>query len=116
MDGQKQSVYPRKNWSSFIVFNCGHPSNKHLTIDIVNSKPGSYLHQFKWLKDSEIGTLDEKWNWLEGWTSKNNKENPYAIHFTRGGPWFQEWQDVEFADNWLEERDLYLKNKFLIKN
>ena len=112
MDGQKQTIYPRKNWSSFILFNCAHPSNKRLSVDLVNAETGSFLHQFKWLKDSEIGSLDERWNWLEGWTSKHNNKKPFAVHYTRGGPWFEEWQDVEFANEWIEERDDYLKNKF----
>ena len=113
MDGQKQTIYPRKNWSSFILFNCAHPSNKKLTVDMVNSGTGSFLHQFKWLKDSEIGSLDERWNWLEGWTSNHNNKKPFAVHYTRGGPWFDEWQDVEFAKEWISERDEYLKNKFI---
>ena len=112
MDGQKQTIYPRKNWSSLILYNCSHPSNKKLTVDLVNKESGSYLHQFKWLQDSEIGSLDERWNWLEGWTSQHNNSFPFAVHFTRGGPWFEEWQDVEFADKWIELRDSYLKNKF----
>ena len=112
MDGQKQTIYPRKNWSSFIVFNCSHPSNKKLTVEIVNKETGSFLHQFKWLKDEEIGSLDERWNWLEGWTSKHNSTEPYAIHYTRGGPWFTEWQDVEYADLWNKEKDDYLSKKF----
>ena len=112
MDGQQQTIYPRKNWSSFIVFNCNHPSNKKLNIEVVNREPGSYLHQFKWLKDDEIGSLDERWNWLEGWTSNHNKLKPYAVHYTRGGPWFDEWQDVEYAEDWKNERDIYLNNKF----
>ena len=112
MDGKQQTIYPRKNWSSFIVFNCSHPSNKKLNIDVVNSQTGAYLHQFKWLKDQEIGSLDERWNWLEGWTSKHNNKKPFAVHYTRGGPWFDEWQDVEFASEWLKERDLYIENKF----
>ena len=112
MDGQKQTIYPRKNWSSLILFNCSHSSNKRLSVDLVNSETGSFLHQFKWLKDSEIGSLDERWNWLEGWTSKHNDKKPFAVHYTRGGPWFEEWQDVEFANEWIEERDDYLKNKF----
>ena len=114
MDGQQQTIYPRKNWSSFVVFNCSHPSNKKLTLDLVNSETGSFLHQFKWLKDDEIGSLDERWNWLEGWTSGHNQEKPYAVHYTRGGPWFNEWQDVEFAKEWIDERDYYLNNKFKI--
>ena len=112
MDGQQQTIYPRKNWSSFIVFNCAHPSNKKLDIELVNNETGSFLHQFKWLQDSEIGSLDERWNWLEGWTSKHNNQKPYAVHYTRGGPWFSEWQDVEFANEWLKERNLYLEKKF----
>ena len=114
MDGQQQTIYPRKNWSSFIIFNCSHPSNKKLSIDLVNKETGSYLHQFKWLKDIEIGDLDERWNWLEGWTSKHNSESPFAVHFTRGGPWFDEWKDVEYADLWNKEKNNYLKSKFKI--
>ena len=113
MDGQKQTIYPRKNWSSFILFNCAHPSNKKLSVDLVNSETGSFLHQFKWLKDNEIGSLDERWNWLEGWSSTHNDKKPYAVHYTRGGPWFDEWQDVEFANEWTSERDEYLKSKFI---
>ena len=112
MDGQKQTIYPRKNWSSFIVFNCSHPSTKKLTVETVNNETGAYLHQFKWCKDEEIGSLDERWNWLEGWTSNHNTSSPYAVHFTRGGPWFSEWQDVEYADEWNKERDEYLSNKY----
>ena len=60
MDGQKQTIYPRKNWSSVMLFNCGHPSNARLTQDMVNEKElnGAYFHRFSWLKDSEIGELD----------------------------------------------------------
>ena len=47
-------------------------------MDLVNSETGSFLHQFKWLKDNEIGSLDERWNWLEGWTSNHNDKKPYA--------------------------------------
>ena len=112
MDGQQQTIYPRKNWSSFIIYNCAHPSNRKLDIELVNKETGSYLHQFKWLEDDEIGSLDERWNWLEGWTSQQNNGSPFAVHYTRGGPWFDEWQDVEFAKEWLIERDTYLNNKF----
>ncbi len=112
MDGQKQTIYPRKNWSSFIIYNCAHPSVKKLTLEKVNNESGAYLHQFKWCNDNEIGALDERWNWLEGWTSTYNQNKPFAVHFTRGGPWFSEWQDVEYANEWISERDEYLSNKF----
>ena len=112
MDGKKQTIYPRKNWSSFIVFNCSHPSNSKLNIELVNKESGAFLHQFKWLKDDEIGSLDERWNWLEGWTSNHNDQKPFAVHYTRGGPWFDEWQDVEYSSEWLKERDKYLEKKY----
>ena len=112
MDGQKQSIYPRKNWSSFIIYNCSHPSTKKLTVEKVNSESGAYLHQFKWCEDEEIGSLNERWNWLEGWTSTHNHSKPFAVHFTRGGPWFSEWEDVEFAEEWKKERDEYLNQKY----
>ena len=112
MDGQKQTIYPRKNWSSLIVFNCSHPSNKKLNIDTINNESGAFLHQFKWLKDEEIGSLDERWNWLEGWTSNHNSTSPFAVHYTRGGPWFDEWQDVEFAKDWIKEMNIYLEKKY----
>ena len=115
MDGQKQTIYPRKNWSSFIIYNCSHESTKKLTIDTVNSETGAYLHQFKWCKDNEIGKLDERWNWLEGWTSNHNNSKPFAVHFTRGGPWFDEWQDVEYAKEWINEKDEYLSKKFKLQ-
>jgi len=116
MDGQKQTIYPRKNWSSFILFNCSHPSTKNLTVETVNSENGAYLHQFKWCKNEEIGKLDERWNWLEGWTSNHNNNKPFAVHYTRGGPWFSEWQDVEYAKEWINERDEYLDKKFNFQN
>ena len=116
MDGQKQTIYPRKNWSSFILFNCSHPSTKNLTVETVNSENGAYLHQFKWCKNEEIGKLDERWNWLEGWPSNHNHNKPFAVHYTRGGPWFSEWQDVEYAKEWINERDEYLSKKFNYQN
>jgi len=87
MYGTKQIRYSRKNWSSLVMYNCSHSSNTILTIDDVNTKPGIWLHNFLWLKDREIGSMDTKWNWLEGYSSK--KINPKVVHFTRGGPWFE---------------------------
>ena len=101
MDGQKQVAYPRKNWSSCILWNCGHESNQILTPQIVNSESGAFLHRFQWLDDREIGELPLEWNWLEGEYDK--PENPPAvIHYTNGGPWFEECQDVDYADLWNE--------------
>lgn len=107
MDGQKQSLYPRKNWSSMILYNCGHPANRVLTPDLANSETGKFLHRFAWLDDSLIGEISEAWNWLEGWNEKPGVGTPNAIHYTRGGPWFDDWKDVDYADLWVTERDRF---------
>jgi lipopolysaccharide biosynthesis glycosyltransferase len=103
MDGQKQVSYPRKNWSSCILWNCEHPSNKALTKDVVSTESGAYLHRFQFLKDEEIGEIPLEWNWLEGEYEKPETP-PAAIHFTNGGPWFEDWQDVDYADLWRSYR------------
>ena len=107
MDGQVQSNYPRKNWSSMMMFNCEHPSAKKLTVETVNSETGAYLHRMQWAKDSEIGDIPNDWNWLEGWNEKPKEGYPSAVHYTRGGPWFDNWQNVEFANEWRQEKKEY---------
>jgi hypothetical protein len=27
------------------------------------------------------------------------------VHYTRGGPWFDNWQDVDYGEEWRAERD-----------
>jgi lipopolysaccharide biosynthesis glycosyltransferase len=111
MDGKAQTTYPRKNWSSFMVFNLEHPDVRALTPDVVNNASPSYLHRFDWIKDPQaIGALELDWNFLEGEYPKP-EQTPRVIHYTNGGPWFDEWQQCDFADLWLEERDLYLESK-----
>ena len=100
MDGKAQHQYPRKNWSSFVLFNCEHPQVKMLTPEVVNTQTGMYLHRFQWLTDDLIGELPIAFNYLEGWHTKDDCPNPIAVHFTRGGPWFNEWQNVEYAAEW----------------
>jgi lipopolysaccharide biosynthesis glycosyltransferase len=102
MDGQKQTQYPRKNWSSFMFINCGHEQVQALTPDVVNSESGLYLHRFNWLTDDVIGSLPVTWNYLEGWHTAADCEDPTAVHFTRGGPWFEEYQNVEYGSAWRE--------------
>jgi len=103
MDGQKQTIYPRKNWSSVVLWNCGHPSNKKVTKEFVNDpeKTGAYLHRFSWLDDSEVGSLDHTWNYLVG--VYNDIETPKLIHYTEGGPWFENYRDCEFSQLWKNE-------------
>ena len=82
MDGQKQTIYPRKNWSSMVLWNCGHPSNKVVTQKLVNDPTvtGAYLHRFSWLKDEEIGNLSHTWNYLVG--VYDDISHPNLIHYT----------------------------------
>jgi hypothetical protein len=96
---QLQTKYPRKNWSSLMLFNnerCGA-----LTPQYINSASGLALHRFTWLDDRLIGTLPLEWNWLVG-------EYPYnadakIAHFTRGGPYFDEYHDCDYAGEWFGE-------------
>jgi len=103
MDGVVQTSYPRKNWSSFMLFNCDHPSTKALTAERVNRETGAWLHRMQWAQDDEIGEIPQSWNWLEGWSEKPATGTPDAVHFTRGGPWFENWQNVDYAAEWLAE-------------
>ena len=106
MDNKMQTVYTKKNWSSVLMWNCDHPSNKDLTIADVNVKSGNWLHNFKWLEsDSEIQEFHQEWNWLDGHSSE--KIIPKNVHFTTGGPLFPNWQpkrdiDVVYAEEWKE--------------
>lgn len=102
MDGQVQTRYPRKNWSSFMVFT-DHPANKVLTPGFVNSLPGRDLHRFCWLEDDQIGELPPEWNYLVG--HSDSRIDPEVVHFTEGGPWMAGYENVPYADEWLGERN-----------
>ena len=109
MDGKVQTTYPRKNWSSFMLFNNAHPAVKALTPALVNRESPAFLHRFNWVSDELIGELPRGWNFLEGEYPRPDK-TPAAVHFTNGGPWFPQWQNVEFGDLWRAERDRYLQS------
>ena len=99
---QVQTRYERKNWSSLMLFNNERCSA--LTPQYVNSATGLDLHRFKWADDASIGGLPLEWNWLVG----EYDVNPAAkiVHYTLGGPWFDEYRDSDFAAEWFEERRL----------
>ena len=105
MDGRLQSIYPRKNWSSLVLWNCGHPSNKKITLELVNDSntTGKYLHRFSWLEDGEIGEIGHEWNWLVGWYEEPKDGAPKAIHYTEGGPWFPEYRFCDYHDVWKKK-------------
>jgi len=101
MDGQIQTRYARKNWSSVAVWNVGHDANKALTVDVVNSVPGRDLHRFFWLDDDLIGELPPEWNFLVGVTDA--AVAPKIAHFTEGTPDMPGYENVPFADEWRAE-------------
>lgn len=104
MDNQPQAAYPRKNWSSLILWNCSHPAHRTLDLDDINRVPGLKLHAFWWLADALIGALPAQWNALvlraEGSALRTQVENPSAVHFTLGTPDMPGYEHSEYADEW----------------
>lgn len=97
-----QTAYPRKNWSSVVLWNCGHPANRLLTPNVVNEQTGAFLHRFQWLEDAQIGGLPLCWNYLVGWNTLKQCPEPKAAHFTEGIPGIHPGHDEdEFAGEWL---------------
>ena len=96
--GQVQTKYEKKNWSSFMLMNCAKCNE--LTPDYVNSATGLQLHQFKWLEgDHMIGDLPLEWNWLVG--EYEYKDDVKSVHFTEGGPYFEEYKGCDYTIDWF---------------
>jgi lipopolysaccharide biosynthesis glycosyltransferase len=96
---QPQTMYPRKNWSSLMVFN--NAECRMLTPDYVNMATGLELHRFNWLKDEQIGALPLEFNWLVSEYSPTEKAK--MLHFTNGGPWFEQYMNTDNALDWTTE-------------
>jgi len=96
--GNINENYPRKNWSSVILWNCSHPKHKILTPEFIANQTGKYLHRFSWLNDNEIGELPKEWNWLA--IEYPEERQAKLIHYTLGTPCFKEYKDTEMADLW----------------
>lgn len=95
--GAQQFAYPRKNWSSVMLFNCA--KCQKLSLEYVENASPADLHRMRWAYDDEIGELPREWNHLVG----EYPDNPDAklVHWTIGGPWFDEYTESEFADDWF---------------
>lgn len=113
MDGREQLRYHRKNWSSFVLWNCSHPANKVVTKEYVGFAKGTDLHSFSWLADDLIGDLPKTYNFISG-VSPKLVGMPDVIHYTEGGPWFDECKEVPYAGTWIEEyEDLQANGKLI---
>jgi lipopolysaccharide biosynthesis glycosyltransferase len=99
-----QYKYPRKNWSSVVLWNCGHPANKAVSPDYVNTASPMDLHRFAWLQDDQIGELNVRWNWLVG-EYDEPPQDVKNVHWTVGGPYFNEYKSVDFSEEWFAEKD-----------
>jgi hypothetical protein len=89
--------YPRKNWSSLILWNCNHYANRRLTPEMVRESPGSFLHRFEWLREDQIGELPAEWNALAG---EQDISCASLIHFTLGVPGFEHYKHCDGARHW----------------
>ncbi len=107
MDGQIQTAYPRKNWSSLMLWNMAHAGTNRLGLTTANIESGRRLHAFCWLKDHEIGFLPECWNWLDG--HSDPKIEPAAVHLTRGTPDMPGWDSTPYASEWLRYANCFAR-------
>ena len=108
--GEKQSSYPKKNWSSVMLMNCSRC--KALTPDYVNNASGLDLHRFNWLESEDlVGEIDESWNYLVQVQSKEKSRKAKLLHWTLGGPWFsdQRIKNDPLTEEWLVARESAFK-------
>jgi lipopolysaccharide biosynthesis glycosyltransferase len=102
--GAKNEDYPRKNWSSVILWNCSSFPNRKLTPDFIEKATGAELHRFTWIDDSRIGELPKEWNWLPDEYGPNLDAK--LLHYTLGAPCFEEFKNTPMADDWHSEHVL----------
>jgi hypothetical protein len=108
----KNEDYPRKNWSSLIIWNCEHPANKLLTPDYVDEHTGSELHRFEWLKDEQIGELPKEYNFLVG-----ERDMAFAkiAHYTLGIPEFPYYSSCDYSKQWFNTKSRMLNGLINMK-
>ena len=102
---EKQFIYSKKNWSSFMLFN--NRKCKILTPKFVSKAHGLVLHQFKWTKEKLIGSLPKIWNVLVG--EQKIPKNFYALHYTLGGPYFKKYSKCVGSKFWFKYKKQIFK-------
>ena len=98
--GAIQYPYPRKNWSSVMLFNCSHIDCQRLTPSLVNNGDPMTLHRMHWTRDECIGELPAEWNHLVG--EYPYREDAKNVHWTVGGPYFKEYDKADYHEEWFE--------------
>jgi lipopolysaccharide biosynthesis glycosyltransferase len=102
--GAKNEDYPRKNWSSVMIFNCNNFPTRKLTPEYIQKSTGAHLHRFAWTSDDRVGELPPEWNWLPDEYGENSDAK--LLHYTLGTPCFHEFATTTMADEWHRERML----------
>lgn len=102
--GAKNENYPRKNWSSVVVWQCNAVENRRLTPEFVEQATGAELHRFTWIDDARIGELPVEWNWLPDEFGINSDAK--LLHWTLGTPCFHDFAEANQASEWHRERIL----------
>jgi len=102
--GAKNEDYPRKNWSSVMIFNCQNYPTRKLTPEYIEKSTGAHLHRFQWTSDDRVGALPAEWNWLPDEYGANSDAK--LLHYTLGTPCFHEFATTTMADEWHRERML----------
>ncbi len=102
--GAVQTRYEKKNWSSVMLFNCARCTA--LTPEVVNTSSGLDLHRFNWLGDEAlIGELPHRWNHLVDYDPPASTDEISNLHYTIGGPYFEDYRRCGYADLWWGERE-----------
>lgn len=108
-DGEKNVSYPKKLWSSLMIFNNGHEDCKKLTPEVVNTESGKYLHQFEWT--DAISKIPDWYVFTEGHDTEETNWRPSAYHYTRGGPWIDGMDTTKIGQLNIYERLLHKYNR-----
>ena len=106
--GAPQTQYEKKNWSSVMLFNC--EKCQTLTPEYVNTASGLDLHRFNWIDgDHLIGQLPHSWNHLVAYDRTVPVTEVFNLHYTSGGPYYQEYQTTDYAEEWFSEKENMLR-------
>lgn len=89
--------YPRKNWASMMIINCGHRDWRDMTPDLISRASPLSLLQLTW---ATVGEIHPRWNCIvdEG----DSPDGAAILHWTAGIPGFTHYQNAPCADVWAD--------------